>query len=116
MGEVMKKGVFLAKDLAAIVCPVEGSNPGRVAQTVRTKMTVVLPIAGKKPKTSMTYFTVFPEQSESGNYGPQPEPGTSNRNKEPEMRLTSGIGQRPKTRYSLLLLSSLIVLLSSTKP
>ena len=87
MGEVMKKGVFLAKDVASIVCPVDGSNPApvvvRVAKTIRTKVSVALPIAGRKPKTTMTYFTVFPEPPVTENHG---------RNVEPEMQISSGSG------------------------
>ena len=91
MGEVMKKGVFLAKDVASIVCPVDGSNPVpvvvRVAKTIRTKVSVALPIAGRKPKTTMTYFAVFPEPPVSENHG---------RNIEPEMQISgSGFAKTP---------------------
>lgn len=102
----MKKGVFLAKDVATIVCPVEGSNTGpvivQVAKTARSKASVALPSLAKKPKTAMTYFTVFPEQPESvtENNGRTDEPG---------MPLISGTGLPTKTNNSFLHLISFIV-------
>ena len=106
MGEVMKKGVFLAKDVASIKCAVEGSNPSpvivRVAKTVKTKVAVAMPASGKKPKTSMTYFAVFPEQPVAENYG---------RNVEPDLRQSTNSGCSKMSQSYKLVMPMVIGLL-----
>jgi hypothetical protein len=65
----MKRGVHRDVDTDTIVCPFNNNNnlkvPAviRVEKTVKTGFTVGLPIMSEAPKTSMTYFTVYPKET-----------------------------------------------------